>query len=721
MRSVDRARIAPHLRLSLVALPLAYSALMLLFTWPLAAHLGDSLALARGSDVWPHIWNFAWVRTALLDLHRSPYFTTSIFYPTGVPLAYHALNVFTATLSLPLQLLFGLIPAFNLMMIGNLVAGACAAYWLVRVLGLERGPAVLAGGLFACSPPVGAAFAQGQAELVSVFWLPLYCGLLIRGAGLRALELPPQGYAYLVGAGLALAGSLLAIPYWTVSLGLFTLVYALLELVGASRWDGRPAMARVIGRLAVVGVVAGGAVLPVLWLMGRGLARAGADLSISGSGTNDAVVAGGSQDLLALFRPFPGGIDINQPHGAGLGFGWTVLALAILAVVLSRGPRRRSLWLWGAAALLLGGLALGPQLVLDGQLTDIRLPYAALVGLPGAAAMRVPLRLDTLLALCMAVLAAQGATALLLRLPRRAVWLGLAGVGLAAFAEFSGPPRVLIQPQVQPFFRTLAAHPSPCLGDLQSPPTACDAVLELPLDQWSAPGLFHQAISRHPMLGGYISRHYPYSFPGDAPGVSQLVSADPSGLDHDIFTPAPRVTALAALDYYGVRYVAIHDLPHYGPQAAKLRTVLDRIFGPTGQTADGLTVYTVPRGADATPILYPGAGWDAYEQQQGTAWRWTDGHATLQLGIPTAAAGAYTLALQVYALDRPRTLIAALDGHELGRYPVAPSPGTPVTLPLTLATGTHTLTLVSVEPAIIPPGETRLLSLGYHAVTLTRR
>ena len=704
-----------------LTIPLAYLALMIVFTWPLAAHWGDSLALARGSDVWPHIWNFAWVRTALLDLHRSPYFTTSIFYPTGVPLAYHALNVFTATVSLPLQLVFGLVPAFNALMIGNLVAGAGAAYWLARGLGLARGPAWLVGGLFACSPPVGAAFAQGQAELVSVFWLPLYCGLLLRGAGLRALELPAQGRGYLVGAGVAGVGSLLAIPYWTVSLGLFTAVYALLELVWASRWDGRRALARVSGRLAVVGATAGVAVLPVLWLMGRGLVRAGADLGISGSGANDAVVASGSQDLLALFRPFPGGVDINQPHGANLGLGWTVLALAVLALALSRGPRRRSLWLWGGVALLAGGLALGPQLVLGGHLTGIPLPYAVLAGLPGAAAMRVPLRLDTLLALCMAVLAGQGAAALLPRLPGRAAWPLLAGAGLLAFAEFSGSPRVLIQPEAQPFFRDLAAHPSPCLGDVRAPLAACDAVLELPLDGWSAPGLFHQAISRHPMLGGYISRHYPYPFPGDAPGVRQLVAADPAGLGADIFTPTPGSTAQAALDYYGVRYVVVHDLPHYGPQAANLRAVLDRLLGPTGQTADGLTVYTVPRGAGDAPILYPGAGWDAYEQGSGTAWRWTDGNATLHLGIPRAAAGAYLLDLQVYALDHPRTLIAALDGHELGRYPVAPSPGSAVSLPLLLPAGDHGLTLVSVEPAVTPLGDARALSLGYHAVTLRRR
>src|SRR5689334_5084912 len=70
---------------------LAYLALILIFTWPLVLHLGDHLVLESGVDLWQNLWNFGWVRTALADLHQSPYFTYAIYYPTGVPLAYHAL------------------------------------------------------------------------------------------------------------------------------------------------------------------------------------------------------------------------------------------------------------------------------------------------------------------------------------------------------------------------------------------------------------------------------------------------------------------------------------------------------------------------------------------------------------------------------------------------------------------------------------------------------
>src|SRR5579859_8092084 len=506
-------------------LALAYGGLILGFTWPLPLVLSDHLVLSRGSDLWPHIWNFAWVRTALLDLHQSPYYTYSIFYPGGVPLVYHALNIFSAIVSLPLQLVFGLIPAFNLLLLGNLVAAGLATYWLARVLGLDVTPAFVAGLLFACCPPLGAAFNQGQAELVSVFWMPLYIGLLLRGGGFRALGLPPGHPAYLVAAGLALAGSALAIWYWFVSLLVFTAVYSALELWATARASGRGPATRWLGRPLLVGGLALLALSPLLAVLVREQLGSGANLDITPTPTINAVIFFGSEDLLAFFLPLPGHADSNAPdalHGANLGFGWTVLALAGAAVALCRGPRRRSLRLWALVGLALAVLALGPALIVANRATGLPLPYAAILHLPGAAAMRVPLRFATLLALCVALLAAQGLAAgqARLRTPRGRAGLS-ALAGLLAIVEFFGLPRPLIQPENAAFFRQLATQPAPCRAAVAAPPSGCGAVLELPYATWGAPAMFHQAIDQHPMVGGYISRH-PYDFASDTPGIAQL-------------------------------------------------------------------------------------------------------------------------------------------------------------------------------------------------------
>ena len=46
-------------------------------------------------------------------------------------------------------------------------------------------------------------------------------------------------------------------------------------------------------------------------------------------------------------------------------------------------------------------------------------------------------------------------------------------------------------------------------------------MLELPDEESVALAMFHQAVDQHPILGGYLSRHYPYWFTVDTPGVGQ--------------------------------------------------------------------------------------------------------------------------------------------------------------------------------------------------------
>ncbi|HUS17636.1 MAG TPA: hypothetical protein VM536_21785, partial [Chloroflexia bacterium] len=559
---MPRRRIAPRPGL---LVGLAYLVLVLGFTWPLPLHLADRVILARGNDVWQHLWNFSWVRTALLAAPHSPYFTHGIFYPDGVPLVYHALNLFSAVLSLPLQLLWGLVPAFNLLMIGNLLAAALAANWLARVLGLDRGPSFLAGLLFGFSSPLAVALTEGQGELVSVFWMPLYIGLLLRGAGWRAVGLPPAGYAYLVGAGLALAGSLLAVPYWFVSLLVWTGVYALTEL-WAVRQGGRAGAGPVLGRLALTAAVTVVVLGPLLLLMVRDQARSDTGPGITQSATTEAVTFNGSQDPVAWLRPLPGRGDPGElgNNGHKLGLGWLMPGLALLALLGSRGVRRRALGLWAGAAATLAVLTLGPSLVFNGQDTGIPLPYALILRLPGAAAMRLPLRFNTLLMLCLAVLAAYGLA--LLSRPTGAAWrrsvVAVVAVALVV-GELFGAPRPLVSAAVPVFFQQLAAQPSPCLTELQRPLSGCDALLELPQDPWGPLGMYHAAVSRHPMVGGYTSRHYPYSFAGDAPGVAQLVAPTAADLGPDIYTPSLRDLALRTMDYYGLRYVVVHPLDEY--------------------------------------------------------------------------------------------------------------------------------------------------------------
>ncbi len=414
----------------------AYAVLLIGFTWPLAAHLGDRFILTYGIDLWQNLWNFAWVRTALAELHQSPYYTYSIFYPTGVPLVYHALNLFSAAVSIPLAGVWGLAAAFNLVLLGSLLAAALAAYWLARVLGLPRGAAFLAGLIFACGPTMSAAVNQGQSEQYSTFWMPLYAGLLIRGGGLRALGLPPGRRWYLVAAGLVLAASVFAIYYWFVALAVFTAIYATMEGWSALRAGGAAALRPLVARLALLAAVTAVALIPLGVVLVQTQLQGGDSLVLYRSAGGDVLTISGSQDLLGFFVPLPnhanprGVVDGPGPRGSRYGLGWSVLLLAGVGVIAAR----RRVALWGAAGLVLAVLALGPTLIIAGNVTSIPLPYAAILQIPGAAAMRAPDRFLVLLTLCTAVLAAFGLAALGARLRPR----GRAALLLLALAARRG-------------------------------------------------------------------------------------------------------------------------------------------------------------------------------------------------------------------------------------------------------------------------------------------
>ena len=62
-------------------------------TWPLARYAGRAIP-GDSFDGWQNYWNLWWVKKALLELLLSPFQTDYLFYPTGVDLYFHTLNIF---------------------------------------------------------------------------------------------------------------------------------------------------------------------------------------------------------------------------------------------------------------------------------------------------------------------------------------------------------------------------------------------------------------------------------------------------------------------------------------------------------------------------------------------------------------------------------------------------------------------------------------------------
>jgi hypothetical protein len=735
-----------------------YALLATLFTWPLPLHMSEQTVLARGGDFYLNIWNMWWTKFSLLTLHQHPFYTDYLHYPVGQSLLYHDGDTLNGVLSIPLQGLFGLLAAFNLMRLAHLVFSGVAAYALCRVLGLPRPAAWIGGALYLMCPVTSNAFDLGQLDIISTGWIPLYILCLIKGLGNRALGLPPGRWWWLVGAAFAVAAAALASWYFSIALMLFTLLYVSWEL--AATWllskraqsvsdepmmtnearSSHPLLAtRIIGRAAIVGVGAGVLLSPLIIAVAQENAT-GATYIASPLRT----IITSSADLLAPFLPLPAHYNdptIN-PFGGTVALGWTVIGLAVIALVLRRRVQsskfkvqssrsgnsfepgtlnfeysRGHLYFWLVVAVAFVVLALGPHLLIGGKDTGIPMPYLLLNKIPLLGAARVPMRLIVIVSLAMSVLAAYGLVALWEMVRATSARASLfAIVGLLVVLEFFAIPRTLITPTVHPFFESIAANGAD---------GAHEAVLELPVVPRTAPSMLNQTVHQHPIMSAYTARKYPYPWFDATLGVSHLAKADPKSLTReDIITPAVGDSALTSLDYYGVRYVVIYVSGDDELDGRTTKTA-DALFGahniePVMHDAE-LTVYKVPPQPRTGPLVGLGSGWYAVEQSGERRWRWTDGHALVQLTNPTTTQMATRLRLAAYSLGQPRTLLVLLDGTEAGTQVIHGHPSQEVSIEFRLEPGEHWMELRSVEPPEVVPGDERLLSLGFERLVVERR
>src|SRR5438477_1502750 len=121
--------------LAALATGLGLAALPLLFTWPLALHLGDQLPGDRPADALIHTHQLWWVPRALGAL-QNPYLSPIILYPQGARLYLETLVPLDGLLAwLPWQL-WGPTTAFDLTVLAMLAANGLAAWPLAaRVTG----------------------------------------------------------------------------------------------------------------------------------------------------------------------------------------------------------------------------------------------------------------------------------------------------------------------------------------------------------------------------------------------------------------------------------------------------------------------------------------------------------------------------------------------------------------------------------------------------------
>jgi hypothetical protein len=400
----------------------------------------------------------------------------------------------------PLDAAFGPVVAWNVLLLGTVVAAGLLTYSWLRELGLPSSPAALGGLAFAIAPY---RLEQSAGHLLG--WAALFVPLALfalerarRTQGMRAH-----------GWGALAAGATVSIPLSGqvhLALGAVPLVvaYAFLR-------SGR---------------------VPIGWALAGAIASAGIGLAIRYTLIAGSSEAGGrSTEELRRYSAEP--IDfLNRWHEPAseefVYVGWVTPALALVGVVvLLRGRRKLGVFL-GLAALIPVVFALG-----------VNLPgYEALWRtLPALHFTRVPGRLLPLAVLALAALAAFGSAAILVRARRR--WFAVAG-GLLLLVALD----LLAQPLV-----SSAADPDNgayrALADM--PP---GRVLQLPL---FGPGQHYASTYDYYQL--QEAREHPSGYSTLAPERVEDFYFDFNRLSCGVWLPGDA----AALERLGVTAVTLHQ------------------------------------------------------------------------------------------------------------------------------------------------------------------
>ena len=252
-----------------------YATVAVLFWWPLPLHLQDALPGPASGDTGLYVWNLLLFRHEIVAHQSFPFETLEILRAgssTPVPLSLHNYTPFADALALPLIGLIGLVPTFNVLIIGNCALTAYAMFLYARRRTGDAGAAFVGGLLFGFSPYMmvrgSEHFSLSQAAPLPIF------GLLM----LQIFQRPATGTAAL--AGLTVAWAYMSDPYYAVyclMIAAFTVGYSLCSI------EQRPEAVRRAWWPAVLTLVllcSGGLVIGILLSGGRDVRLFGISMSV---------------------------------------------------------------------------------------------------------------------------------------------------------------------------------------------------------------------------------------------------------------------------------------------------------------------------------------------------------------------------------------------------------------------------------------------------------
>jgi hypothetical protein len=698
---------------------LACALITVVVTYPVAFRLRSALAGAPDQDALQHLWISWWTEKALLDLGTSPAQASYLYYPDGT---YHPMlwvTPYPQVVTLPLQLLFGQVVAYNLHLLLSFVLTGLTTYLLCYYLTRNRLASFIGGLVFAFFPNRLSHATAHLAQVVTYFF-PLYALYLIKlcyprrqfegGGGGRAI----WRNAWLCGILLALSMlvNIVHVAYFILP---FTALLILYRIAGgelrAAGQEGEEAPSSLPGQrmklagslLYVVAAFAFAAMLTAPFLLPFAWRSLRGQLSyLHMAGTVDY-----SADLLGFFTP-----ALSHPvwgrwpsfrawAAAVIGRGHALentVYLGVVALLLAGwGARRRwreaRFWLiLGLVAVL---LSLGPVLKIGGLQTSLPLPYALLQRLPFYQWGRIPGRANETIVLPLAVLASLGVTSLLgplrrLHKPSQG-WLITVLSVLILFDCVVAWPFPAMEASVPDFYQHMAQEASDF------------AVLDLP--QWpiwlreaSNRAMYYQTVHQHKIVGGYVWR-LPEGLEGGMKALQELVL--PPVTEDMIPRPSPE-KALQALNRYHVQYVVLHKGIWTAEEDAETLAALRRLLGEPFYEGQRLVAFLVPEveiEGDEDGLLALSYGWYEVEDADGHPARWLKDEGILYVHRLTK--GRYRLRFAAFPFREPRYVQVTVNGQAVADFEVANWQEF-VTPSFTLAKGQNDVVFRAAEGCEVP-------------------
>ena len=583
-------------RLILMLLPV-WLLIALWETNPLYQHLAS--AIPAGFDSATFAWNLWWMKFALLHLHQFPFFTNYIFAPQQVNLAFQTFTPLNGLLSIPLQLLFGLNAALDLLLLANLVVASLGAFLLVYQETGSKTSALVGSVITPYAPYVMANLNAGHFHIVTTWPVPFYALFLLRWLRRVALLHPPRSNPDMATLALpsggrasvlreaALAGLFLGCIglndldqlSFCISFGALVVVYSLWRRV-RNEWSSAGLKQWATGLVVMSGVslvVFLPEFVPFLIGLSQGW-NTGTPLETSDAFAPDLTGYITPLYLHPLWGQWAAQVafsnhGLDQPKVVFLGYTTLILALLSLARLGWRNVR-----LWWCVALFFWLLTIGPHLHLFGASTftlagttfQIPLPYMLYHQIPLLGGGRIPSYASVITALCLAVLAGHGVAVIGRWVPRYVTPMIAVVAALLILFESLSTPLPLLGIRIDPVYAQLAREP----GDkaiLLAPVGWRDG--RIGLGNIDGQEMYYITAAEKPMVngaGGRIPDRY-FDYYGQQPALAELITPEAPP------TPASQNRQLvrAALHTMNVGYIVVNQFPDYDKIVEYIQHVID--------------------------------------------------------------------------------------------------------------------------------------------------